>query len=145
MGSRIGLLGGSLWGTALALSFATLLLLTALVQWAIGAFFGISTPYAVAELPIGALVLAYFAGGVSAGAALGVLWPRSGGAVPAMLAGVFAAMLFVTAVRVAIFGLTGWTAADLLAVYARAWGTGAIAALLVWKSRRDFPRKRRWR
>lgn len=76
MDLRSDLVSGILWGAALACTLTTLLLLTALVQTTVRVVLGISLPHALEELPLAVLVLAYFVGGIAAGAALRLLWSR---------------------------------------------------------------------
>lgn len=129
---RSDLLFGIVWGAALACTLTALLLLTALVQATVRIVLGISAPHALEELPLAALVLAYFVGGSAAGVALRLLWWRVEGVMEAILAGFIAAIPFVAAVRAALYGFTGWSVGDLIGIYIRALAVGSLAVLCVW-------------
>lgn len=143
MGLRRDLVFGVLWGAALACTLTTLLLLAALVSAALRIVLGVSSPHALEELPLAALVLAYFVGGIAAGATLSMLWWRVEGAMQATFAGFFAAIPFVTAVRVALYGATGWSVGDLTGIYIRSLAVGSVAVLFLWSWSRSFTGTRR--
>lgn len=132
---RDSLIVGTLWGIALAIGFTALLLFAVGLRSLTGA-----PPPGVAELPIIALVIAYFVGGITAGGILGVLWPRTKRPLQAVMVGILMAIFFVTAVRIAIHGATGWTTGDLLQLAGTSLIAGSCVGLVLWASNRRFLR-----
>jgi hypothetical protein len=128
MTAREGALRGLLWGTLLASAFSALLAAGVLFRAILRHLYPEVAP-PVGELPLAALVLGYFAGGIVAGVTFGLLWPGARRGIAPWLIGALAAVPFFLALRVALLGAGGWTGGDLvrLAAVSSAWALGTAA------------------
>lgn len=118
---------GIIWGLTLAVAYSALLLGTKLLP-------GSSTEFFAADPPYARYILSYFSGGLLAGLARGVLWPRARTELQAVLAGFATALPFFVAVHVAVRGWGEWSVLGAAELAIMAFIGGGLAVLILWRA-----------